>query len=89
MYVGTVRPVDTKTISVKGAGLEEIAELVAERIPEGWVATSSPVEKSAGVLTAAVTMSRRDGVETVTGVDFAAVRAAVKDGYQLIAVRRE
>lgn len=91
MYIGTVRPRETKTVTVTGAGIPELQKLIAEHLVDGWAIASMPYSKTKGLLTTTATLVRRDGVETVTvtGDDFTAVRAAVPTGDQLLHVRQE
>ncbi len=89
MLIGTIRPVETRTVRVEGPGLPEVAALVAEQTPEGWQAVEMPVSmsKHETVLTSEATIARRDGLEEIQGADYAAVIAAVPEGYQLLSVR--
>lgn len=89
MYVGAIRPVETRTVEVEGSGLEEIAELVAAQTPENWQVTGTKVSmpKESSILRAEATLARRDGVSEIQGEDYAAILAAVPDGHQLLHVR--
>ncbi|KKI18702.1 MULTISPECIES: hypothetical protein [unclassified Leucobacter] len=89
MLIGLIRPVETRTVSVEGEGIEEVAQLVAEQTPEGWLPTVIPVEmsKHETTLRSVATIARRDGLEEVEGADYTAVVAAVPEGYQLLSVR--
>lgn len=89
MLIGLIRPVETRTVSVEGEGLEEVAQLVAEQTPDGWAAVVVPVEmsKHETVLRSTATIARRDGLEEIQGADYADVQSKVPDGYQLLSVR--
>lgn len=89
MLIGLIRPVETRTVSVEGEGLPEVAQLVAEQTPEGWAPTVIPVEmsKHETVLRSTATIARRDGLEEIEGADYADVKSKVPEGYQLLSVR--
>ncbi|WP_353144728.1 hypothetical protein [Acinetobacter pragensis] len=89
MLIGLTRPVETRTVSVGGEGLPEVAQLVAEQTPEGWLPTVIPVEmsKHETTLRSVATIARRDQLEEIEGADLAAVQANVPEGYQLLSVR--
>lgn len=91
MYIGTIRPVELRTASVEGAGLEEVAEKVAELTPENWQATETKVSmsKHESTLRAEATFARRDGAQEIQGTDLTELRAAVPEGFQLLYVRSE
>ncbi|WP_336653535.1 MULTISPECIES: hypothetical protein [unclassified Leucobacter] len=91
MYIGTIRPIETATVTAVGAGLEEVAVLVSAQAPEGWdvVETKVAMSKHETTLSATATIARRDGVQEIQGVDYATVVAAVPDGFQLLHVRQE
>lgn len=91
MYIGTIRPVETATVTAVGEGLEEVAVLVSAQAPEGWevVETKVQMSKHETTLNATATIARRDGVREIQGVDYAAVVAAVPEGHQLLSVRQE
>lgn len=89
MYVGVIRPVETRTVAVERSGLEEITALVAAQTPENWQVTSTKVSmpKESSVLHAEASLARRDGISEIQGEDYAAILAAVPDGHQLLHVR--
>lgn len=59
--------------------------------PDGWEITAMPVAmtKSETTLTCEATITRRDGLTTVSGEDLDAVRAQMPEGYELLSVVRE
>ena len=89
MLVGTIRPNETQQFTVEGESLADIARQVAAKTPQGWECASKPATKVKGspLLTAQVTLVRRDDVQTIDADDMDTLRAKVPDGYQLIAVR--
>lgn len=91
MYIGTIRPIETATVTAVGSGLEEVAVLVSAQAPEGWEVTETKVamSKHETTLNATATIARRDGVREIQGVDYAAVVAAVPAGHELLSVRQE
>lgn len=88
MYIGTIRPIESVTVDVKGDGLEEVRELVTVQTPDGWEIESIPVamSKRETELSAHATIVRRDGVLTIEGIDYADVKAKVPEGFQLLHV---
>jgi hypothetical protein len=84
-----MRPVETTSVSVEAASLEEIqAQLEAHR-PAGFDLISSPVEmiKGAAVLKSTGTFARRDQVTEIEAEDLDALHAKVPEGWQLLSVR--
>ena len=80
---------DPRTASAVRGGFEEVAQLVAEQTPEGWLPTVIPVEmsKHETTLRSAATLARRDGLEEIQGADLADIKSKVPEGYQLLSVR--
>lgn len=89
MLIGTIRPIETLTITVQGEELDEIQELVQAQTPKGWEIVIAPVamSKKDTILTCEATIARRDGIQEVTGADLDDIRANTPDGFQLISVR--
>lgn len=89
MYIGMIRPVETKTINVQGEGLPEVHELVYAQATEGWsvVSMSVAMSKHETVLSCEATLARRDGIETIEGADYADVVSRVPEGFQLLSVQ--
>jgi hypothetical protein len=84
-----MRPVETTSVSVEGASLEEIQTKLESLRPAGFDLVSSPVEmiKGAAVLKAVGTFARRDQVTEVQADDMDALLAKVPEGWQLLNVR--
>lgn len=91
MFIGTVVPIETLTVSVEGDELETVDALVAELMPEHWqaVAIELSISPHESVLRAEATFARLDGQSEVQGQDMTELRSAVPDGFQLLYVRRE
>jgi len=89
MLIGTIRPRETRTITVQGEELDEIQELVQAQTPDGWEIVTAPVamSKKDTILTCEATIARRDGLQEVTGATLDEIRASTPDGFQLISVR--
>ncbi|GAB6855951.1 hypothetical protein [Microbacterium xylanilyticum] len=89
MLIGTIRPDESRTITVQGEELDEIQALVAAQTPAGWEIISAPVAmaKKDTILTAEATIARRDGLQEIEGVDLEDIRTRVPVGFKLIAVR--
>lgn len=84
-----MRPVETTSVPVEGASLEEIQQRLEAHRPAGFDLISSPVEmiKGAAVLKSVGTFARRDQVTEIEGDDIAALQAKVPEGWQLLNIR--
>jgi len=89
VFEGTIRSTETQKFTVEGQSLEDVALRVAAKTPQGWECTSKPVTMTKGstILTARVTLARRDDIRTIEADELPSLRGKVPDGYQLIAVR--
>ena len=89
MLIGTIRPIETRTITVQGEELDEIQALIQAQTPDGWEIVIAPVamSKKDTILTCEATTARRDGLQEITGADLDEIRASMPDGFQLISVR--
>ncbi|KAA9135220.1 hypothetical protein [Microbacterium caowuchunii] len=88
MLIGLIRPIETRTVEVKGEGLRAIAEQLAA--PEGWELVSAPALPAKGTteLHATATFARRDGLQQIEAEDRDALLAKVPEGWQLLSIRR-
>ena len=89
MLIGLKRPVETTSVAVEGASLEEIQTQLDAHRPAGFDLISSPVEmiKGAAVLKSVGTYARRDQVTEIQADDLDALHAKVPEGWQLLNVR--
>lgn len=89
MLIGTIRPVETRTVTVEAHSLAEAHELLEAQCPDGFDLANVPVQMGKGttLLTAVGTYIRRDGVREIEAVDRAALDAQVPEGWALITVR--
>ncbi|KEP75862.1 hypothetical protein HR12_20915 [Microbacterium sp. SUBG005] len=90
MLIGTIRPVETHTLTVEAHSLAEAHELLKAQCPAGFELASAPVTMGKGttLLTAVGTFVRRDGARDIEAADRVALDAQVPDGWSLITVRR-
>jgi hypothetical protein len=89
MLIGTIRPVETRTLNVEGHSLAEVRDTLAKQAPEGFELVSCPVRMTKGstLLTSVGTYRRRDGRRDIEADDRTALWAKVPDGYELLALR--
>ena len=90
MLIGSIRRVQSSTVEVQGASLEDVrAQLEAQR-PDGFDLVSSPVRmvKGAQLLEATGTFEQRDELAEIEADDMDALEAKVPDGWKLLSVRR-
>lgn len=89
MYIGTIRPDETRTADLTGNSLEEIHAAAIAQLPVGFELTSAPVQmiKGSTALTATATYRRVDGMRDVEADDRAALFAQVPAGWQMLSVR--
>ncbi|MGQ7313359.1 hypothetical protein ACUOFU_16760 [Microbacterium arabinogalactanolyticum] len=78
MLTGQVRPVETRTLEVKGTHDEIVAALNAAAV-DGWEVDSITTRR----------LARYGATTTVEAADIDAVRAKVPDGHQLLSVIAE
>ena len=90
MLIGSIRPVESREITVEAQSLAEIHEKLAAQTPTGWQLSDAPVRMTKGTttVTAVATLVRRDGVREVEADDMPALRAQVPEGWQLVHVRK-
>jgi len=86
---GRIRPVETREVTVQAPSIDETREQVLAQLPEGWDLTDSAatMPKASTMITLNAKMARRDGAEEIEAEDFAALRAKVPEGWQLLSVR--
>lgn len=89
VLIGTIRPVETRTIEVEAHSLAEAHELLEAQCPAGFELANAPVTMGKGItlLTAVGTFVRRDGARDIEAADRAALDAQVPKGWALISVR--
>lgn len=89
VLTGSIRPVETRTVTVEAHSLAEAHELLEAQRPDGFELANAPVTMGKGttLLTATGTYVRRDGVREITGADRAAIDAQIPDGWALITIR--
>lgn len=91
MLIGTIRPQETRTITLQGASLEDIREQAITQTPAGWDLVSAPVTmtNASTMLTATATLARRDGAREVEADDMDRLLQLVPDGWELLSVRSD
>lgn len=89
MIIGSIRPVETRTVTVEAHSLAEAHELLEQQRPTGFDLANVPVQMGKGttLLTAVDTYVRRDGGREIEAADRAALDAQVPDGWALMFVR--
>lgn len=89
MLIGSIRPVETRTLEVQAHSLAEVHEMLKAQCPDGFELASAPVRMSNGttLLSAKGTYVRRDGVRSIEAADRAALTAQVPDGWELVSVQ--
>ncbi|MGA6128850.1 MULTISPECIES: hypothetical protein [unclassified Microbacterium] len=89
MYIGTIRPDETRTAELTGNSLEEIHAAAIAQLPDGFELAAAPVQmiKGSTALTATATYRRVDGIREVEADDRGALLAKVPDGWRLLEVR--
>ena len=90
MLIGSIRPVESREITVEAQSLAEIHEKLMAQTPAGWQLSDAPVRMTKGntAVTAVGTIVRRDGGREIEADDMPALRAKVPDGWQLVHVRK-
>lgn len=89
VLIGTIRPVETRSLTVEAHSLAEAHEALEAQCPAGFELADAPVTMGKGTtaLTAVGTFIRRDGARDIEAADRAALDAQVPDGWALITVR--
>jgi len=90
MYIGTIRPVETRSVELTGHSLAEIREQARAATPEGFHLVGAPVNmiKGSTKLTATARFERRDGLRDIEADDRAALDAQVPEGWRLVNLRK-
>ncbi|SDG21154.1 hypothetical protein [Microbacterium sp. 77mftsu3.1] len=89
MYIGTIRPDETRTADLTGNSLEEIHAAAVAQLPTGFELVSAPVRmiKGSTALTATATFRRVDGIREVEADTRDGLDTIVPAGWQLLTVR--
>ena len=89
MFIGTIRPDETRTAELTGNSLEEIHAAAVAQLPDGFELTGAPVRmiKGSTTLTATATYRRIDRVREIDADDRGALFAKVPVGWRLLEVR--
>lgn len=87
--IGTIRPVETRTVDVEAHSLADVHTVLEQQRPDGFELTDAPVRMSNGTtaLAATGTFARRDGSRDIEAADRAALDAQIPDGWILLHVR--
>lgn len=89
MLIGSIRPHETRNLTVTGPTRADLLRQVQEQLPVGWdIAKVPPVLNRDGTFTADAMIVRRDDVREIEADDMAALTAKVPEGWQLLSVRR-
>ncbi|KQT75419.1 hypothetical protein [Microbacterium sp. Leaf436] len=88
--IGTIRPVEIRTVNVEAHSLADVHTVLERQRPDGFELTDAPVRMSNGTtaLTATGVFARRDGTREIEGADMPALRGQVPDGWALVSVRQ-
>lgn len=88
MLTALIRPAETRTLNLTGASGAEIRDAVAAKLPAGWELAGMPLklDRETSGFASKVTISRRDGVQTIEAADMDALHALVPDGWQMLSV---
>lgn len=90
MLIGSIRPVETRTVDVTAPSLEAVhADLESQR-PAGFDLVSAPVRmiKGAALMETTGKFARRDEPSEIEAVDMDTLIGKVPDGWQLLSVRK-
>ena len=89
MFIGTIRPDETRTIELTGNSLEEIHAAAIAQLPDGFELVAAPVQmvKGSTALTATATYRRVVPVREVEADDRAALFGKVPEGWRMLSVR--
>lgn len=89
VLIGSIRPVETRTVTVEAHSLEEAHALLEQQRPAGFDLANAPVQMGKGttLLTAVGAYVRRDGGREIEAADRAALDAQVPDGWALVSIR--
>lgn len=90
MLIGSIRPVETRTVDVKGDSLEDVTGQIAAQTPAGFDLVSAPARMPKGGqgIETTATFERRDAPTEIEADDLDALTGKVPDGWQLLSVRR-
>lgn len=90
MLTATIRPVETRTLELNGESGDVIREAVTEQMPDGWViaGTKLKLDSHTASFNATVTITRRDGLQTIEAADMDSLHALVPDGWQMMNIRK-
>lgn len=89
MLVATIRPAESRTVTVEGESIPELRADLKAQTPPGWDLVDAPVTmKAGGVRTIEARYQRRDGVREIEADDMVALAAKVPDGWQMLSVIR-
>ncbi len=88
MLVASIRPAETRTVTVEGENIPELRADLEAQTPAGWDLVDAPVKmKPGGVRTIEARYQRRDGIEEIEADDMTTLEAKVPDGWQMLSVR--
>lgn len=89
VLIGTIRPVETRTIDVEAHSLAEVHAALEAQRPDGFELTDAPVRMQNGttLLAATGTYARRDGAREIKASDHVSLDAQIPEGWALVTVR--
>lgn len=90
MLSAVIRPIESRTIELNGESGDAIRDAALAQMPEGWVidGTKLKLDSHTATFNATVTITRRDGLQTIEAADRDALHALVPEGWQMLSVRR-
>lgn len=91
MLRAQIRSTETRTVDVKGEGLEEIYAALSEARPDGYDLAKAPVAMGAGetAITANGTFVRRDSLRDIEAETMGELHGLVPEGWQMLYVLRD
>jgi len=88
MLAALIRPVESHTVEVAGASLDDVYAQISSHAPDGFDLVSAPVRMLKGTagIQATARFDRRDGVREISADDMGALEAQVPAGWQMLSV---
>lgn len=88
MLVATIRPAETRTVTVEGQDIPTLRADLDAQTPAGWVLVDAPVTmKPGGLRIIEARYERRDGTREIEADDMDTLTGKVPDGWKMLSVR--
>ena len=89
MLVATIRPTESRTVTVEGQDIPTLRADLEAQTPAGWMLVDAPVAmKPGGLRIIEARYERRDGSREIEADDMDGLTAKVPDGWRMLSVRR-